>query len=103
MARKTLTDARIGALAPRNTAYDIRDGKLKGFGVRVTHAFHPLHGREFQLVEIKPTIGMEFVHYTGDDGVQRSIRRAWTSVACDDPYVRVGSTTAATHGPRRIS
>ena len=36
MAGKTLTDARIGALAPRKTAYDIRDGKLKGFGVRVT-------------------------------------------------------------------
>ena len=36
MAGKTLTDARIGALAPRKTAYDIRDGKLRGFGVRVT-------------------------------------------------------------------
>ena len=36
MAGMTLTDARIGALVPRNTAYDIRDGKLRGFGVRVT-------------------------------------------------------------------
>ena len=36
MAGKTLTDARIGALVPRKTAYDIRDGKLRGFGVRVT-------------------------------------------------------------------
>lgn len=36
MAGKTLTDARIGALVPRKTSYDIRDGKLKGFGVRVT-------------------------------------------------------------------
>ena len=35
MAGRTFTDARIRALAPRNTAYDIRDGKLKGFGVRV--------------------------------------------------------------------
>ena len=35
MAGKTLTDARIGALVLRNTAYDIRDGKLRGFGVRV--------------------------------------------------------------------
>ena len=35
MARTALTDARIGALRPRKIAYDIRDGKLRGFGVRV--------------------------------------------------------------------
>ena len=58
--------------------------------VRVTHPFHPLHGRAFSLVEIKPTMGMKFVHYTGDDGVLRSIQRGWTSVACEDPFVRVG-------------
>ena len=40
-------------------------------------------------------MGMEFVHYTGDGGVVRSIRRAWTSVACEDPFVRVGSGRSA--------
>ena len=35
MASITLTDARIRALGPRKTAHDIRDAKLKGFGVRV--------------------------------------------------------------------
>ena len=35
MPRITLTEARIGALVPRKTAYDVRDGKLRGFGVRV--------------------------------------------------------------------
>ena len=35
MPRITLTDARVRALGPRRTAYDIRDDKLKGFGVRV--------------------------------------------------------------------
>ena len=35
MATVTLTDARIRALKPRRTAHDIRDAKLKGFGVRV--------------------------------------------------------------------
>ena len=35
MPRTTLTDARIRALVPRKTPYDIRDGKLKGFAVRV--------------------------------------------------------------------
>ena len=31
MPKPALTDARIGALGPRNTGYDIRDGKLAGF------------------------------------------------------------------------
>ena len=35
MSRITLTDARVTALRPRKSAYDTRDGKLKGFGVRV--------------------------------------------------------------------
>jgi len=35
MAAATLTDARVRAIKPRKTARDIRDGKLKGFGVRV--------------------------------------------------------------------
>ena len=36
MAGTALTDARIAALGTRKTSYDIRDGKLRGFGVRVT-------------------------------------------------------------------
>ena len=35
MAGTTLTDARVRALMPRKTARDVRDGKLKGFGIRV--------------------------------------------------------------------
>ena len=35
MPKVILTDARVKALRPRRTAYDIRDGKLAGFGVRV--------------------------------------------------------------------
>ena len=35
MSRTTLTDARVTALRPRKSAYDTRDSKLAGFGVRV--------------------------------------------------------------------
>ncbi len=35
MPRTTLTDARVRALKPRKSPRDIRDGKLRGFGVRV--------------------------------------------------------------------
>ena len=43
MPRTDLTDARIRALKPRKTAYDIRDGKLRGFGLRVL----PSGGKRF--------------------------------------------------------
>ena len=52
MPKIVLTDARIGALRPRKTAYDIRDGKLRGFGVRVLPSgrkrffLHSQHRRE---------------------------------------------------------
>ena len=35
MSRTNLTDARIRSLKPRKLPYDIRDSRLKGFGVRV--------------------------------------------------------------------
>ena len=43
MAKITLTEARVRALRSRKTAYDTRDGKLKGFGVRVL----PSGGKRF--------------------------------------------------------
>ena len=35
MARTILTDARVKALRPQKNAYDVRDAKLRGFGVRI--------------------------------------------------------------------
>ena len=43
MARTALTDARIAALGPRKTSYEVRDARLRGFGVRVT----PSGGKRF--------------------------------------------------------
>ncbi len=43
MSGTTLTDARVRALKPRKTVREIRDGKLKGFGLRVS----PLGGKQF--------------------------------------------------------
>ena len=48
MTRIDLTDARVRALKPRKTARDIRDGKLRGFGVSVLPSGskrHFIHGQ----------------------------------------------------------
>ena len=60
----------------------------------MTHPFHPLHGREFELIEIT-TIGVGFVQYRGDDGALRTIRQAYTSAAAVDPFVRIAAGRSA--------
>ena len=61
----------------------------------MTHPFHPLHGREFELVEIASVMGVGLVHYTADDGALRIIRQAFTSVAAVDPFTRVAAGRSA--------
>ena len=36
-------------------------------------------------------MGVEWIHYTGDDGTLRTIRQAWTSAAAVDPFMRVAA------------
>ncbi len=40
-------------------------------------------------------VGVDWVHYTGDDGTLRTMRQAWTSVAAEDPFVRVAAGRSA--------
>ena len=61
----------------------------------MTHPFHPLYGREFELIESTSMLGVERVHYTGDDGALHSILKAWTSVATEDPFVRLAAGRSA--------
>ena len=62
---------------------------------RVTHPFHPLHGREFELIEITSMLGVGLVHYTVDDGTLGTIRQAHTSAASVDPFTRVAAGRSA--------
>ncbi len=61
----------------------------------MTHPFHPLHGREFELIESWTIQGVAWLRYPGEDGTLRSIRQAWTSAADEDPFVRVAAGRSA--------
>ena len=52
MPQVILTDARVKALRPRNAAWDVRDGKTRGFGVRVLPS-----GRRRFFVHCQPASG----------------------------------------------
>ncbi|MGO9833478.1 MAG: DUF5372 family protein [Polyangiaceae bacterium] len=53
--------------------------------------FHPLHGREWDLVMHRSNWGEDRVYYHADDGQLRSMPAAWTSVATGDPIVALGA------------
>jgi hypothetical protein len=61
---------------------------------RVTHPFHPLHGRTFQLIECRQTWGEYRVFFHDDAGQLARLPRQWTDLAVDDPTVMVGAGRA---------
>jgi len=57
--------------------------------VRVIHPFHPLAGREFDLVVRKNNWAEDRVFFFADDGQLRSIPAGFTDVDPPDPFVAV--------------
>jgi Family of unknown function (DUF5372) len=58
---------------------------------RVTHPFHPLHGREWELVARRHNWSEDRVYFHDDGGRLRTIPAAWTSVDEVDPIVALGA------------
>jgi hypothetical protein len=57
----------------------------------VTHPFHPLHGREWDLVTYRHNWGEDRVYFHDDDGGLRSMPATWTSVNPADPVAALGA------------
>ena len=64
----------------------------------MTHPFHPWRDREFEFVVARRTWGEDRVFFFAEDGVQRSLPRAWTDAADVDPFV----VLAAGRSPFRV-
>ncbi len=59
---------------------------------KVTHPFHPLYGREFELININQCWGDERVFYVDETTEQvRSLPAGWTSAVAEDPFVMVAA------------
>ncbi len=61
---------------------------------RVTHSFHPLRGRTFQLVDCRQTWGEDRVYFYDDSGRLARLPLRWTDVVPDDPTMVVGAGRA---------
>ncbi len=53
----------------------------------MTHRFHPLFGRELDLVNKSHCWGEERVFYVDETEHVRSLPARWTNVVADDPFV----------------
>ncbi|MCR4340609.1 MAG: Y4bD/Y4pK family protein [Gemmatimonadaceae bacterium] len=66
----------------------------EGQTFRVTHPFHPLCGRTFQLIDCRQTWGEDRVYFYDDSGQLARLPVHWTDVEPDDPTVAIGAGRA---------
>ena len=57
----------------------------------MTHPFHPLFGREYDLIQYRHFWGQDRVVYVDESGEARSLPARWTSAVADDPLVVVSA------------
>jgi len=61
----------------------------------VTHPFHPLAGREFELLTRRHTWEQDRVFFFDEEGQMRSLPTGWTDVTGADPFVVVAAGRSA--------
>ncbi len=58
---------------------------------RIIHPFHPLLGREFDLVNVSHCWGDDRVFYVDENDQVRALPARWTDVVADDPFVVISA------------
>ena len=61
----------------------------------MTHPFHTLCGREYDLVTYRSNWGEDRAYFNDDQGRLRSVPVDWTSLGSGDPFVVVSAGRAA--------
>ena len=61
----------------------------------MTHPFHPLFGREFELVTYRRNWGADYVYFHDDQGRLKSLSTGWTSIGPDDPFEVISAGRSA--------
>ena len=78
----------------QSTARDLID-QVQFFDI--THEFHPLLGKVYELVDRRRTWGEDRVYYHDDAGKLCGMKAQWTSVADADPFVSVSAGRSSLH------
>ena len=64
---------------------------------RFTHPFHPLRGRQFEIVDHRASWGDDWIYFHDDDGRLISVRASWTDAVDPDPFVVAAQGRALLH------
>ena len=59
--------------------------------IRVTHPFHPLHGRELEVVDHRHFQDGEYFYVDVGNGQVTRLPEAWTSLGAQDPFVTISA------------
>ena len=58
---------------------------------RITHTFHPLHGKELELINYTHCWGDYRVFYADETGRLHSLSASWTDVEPGDSFVEISA------------
>ena len=70
--------------------------------VRVTHPFHPLSGRQFDLIEHRAIFAEHIVYFHDDFGDVREVPAAWTDFMAPDPFIEIAAGQSPLHAGRLL-
>ena len=65
--------------------------------IRITHPFHPLHGRHFELIEHRFIFTESYLYFHDDSGHLREIPAVWTDFAKGDAFVELAVGRSPLH------
>ena len=65
--------------------------------IRITHPFHPLHGRHFELLEHRFIFTESYLYFHDDSGHLREIPAVWTDFVKGDAFVELAAGRSPLH------
>jgi Family of unknown function (DUF5372) len=65
--------------------------------VQITHPFHPLRGKQFDLVEHRCIFRESYVYFQDNSGQLREIPAAWTDFVAADAFVQLAAGRSPLH------
>ena len=65
--------------------------------LRITHPFHPLKDKEFELVEHRCIFGESYLYFHDDSGLLREIPAVWTDFLKGDVFVELATGRSPLH------
>jgi len=65
--------------------------------VRITHPFHPLSGKQFDLVEHRCIFAQSYVYFHDEGGHLREIPAVWTDFVKGDALVEMAGGRSPLH------